>query len=267
MSELDSQINALYALPLAEFTAARNALAKSLKGSDSVSVKRLEKPGIVPWAVNQLYWRARPTYDHLMVCGQALRRIQLAALSGANEDSSTASSHHRQALTTAFAVAIDLAQTHGVRPLGEPLTRMLEALSLAATPPTSPGRLTELLQPAGLEALAGLTPQPIASGGVVLNWPRGVAKATTAAAARESARAQRAAALAAAEHAVRTAKVQLDQAAVAEARAQALVDLAHQQLTNATRSLHDAKAAVSRARDTVSRTEATLAGVPPSDSQ
>ena len=267
MNGLDSQIDALYALPLAEFTAARNALAKSLKGGDSAAVKRLEKPGIVPWTVNQLYWRARPAYDHLMACGHALRRMQLAALAGASENIATASADHRQSLTAALAAATDLAQTHGVRPPADPLTRMLEALSLSPTPPAQPGRFTELLQPAGLEALAGLTPQPTAPSGVLLNWPRSATTATTGAAARESARAQRAAALAAAEHAVRTAKVQLDQAAVAEARAQALVDLAHQQLTNATRSLHDAKAAVSRARDTVSRTEATLAGVPPSDSQ
>ena len=35
---------------------------------------------------------------------------------------------------------------------------MLEALSLSADPPAPPGRFTELLQPAGFEALVGVTP-------------------------------------------------------------------------------------------------------------
>jgi hypothetical protein len=51
---LDSRVDELYQLPLDEFTAARNALAKSLKGEEAESVKRLQKPTIVPWAVNQL---------------------------------------------------------------------------------------------------------------------------------------------------------------------------------------------------------------------
>jgi membrane-bound lytic murein transglycosylase B len=35
---------------------------------------------------------------------------------------------------------------------------MFEALSLAPTPPLPPGQLTEMLEPSGFEALAGVTP-------------------------------------------------------------------------------------------------------------
>ena len=73
VSTLDARIDELYALPLAEFTAARNALAKTVKGDDATRVKRLEKPSLVPWAVNQLYWRERRTYDRLIASGEALR--------------------------------------------------------------------------------------------------------------------------------------------------------------------------------------------------
>ncbi|MEQ1912869.1 MAG: hypothetical protein ABMA15_28900, partial [Vicinamibacterales bacterium] len=65
-STIESQIDALYALPLTEFTAARNVLAKTLKGDAAARVKKLEKPGVVAWATNQLFWRDRSSYDQLM---------------------------------------------------------------------------------------------------------------------------------------------------------------------------------------------------------
>jgi hypothetical protein len=48
----------LYALPLEEFTAARNELARSLKAAgdadEAARVKKLKKPPVSAWAVNQL---------------------------------------------------------------------------------------------------------------------------------------------------------------------------------------------------------------------
>jgi hypothetical protein len=49
-------IDELYQLPLDEFTAARNALAKS---TGDASIKKLEKPSLSAWAVNQLFWHQR----------------------------------------------------------------------------------------------------------------------------------------------------------------------------------------------------------------
>ena len=85
MSALEQKIDELYALPLAEFTAARNTLAKSLKGDDAARVKRLEKPSIVAWSVNQLYWVERRTFERLMTAGKALRSAQIAALKWLNQ--------------------------------------------------------------------------------------------------------------------------------------------------------------------------------------
>src|SRR5437773_10087717 len=59
---LESEVDRLYQLPLSEFTAARNALAKTLKGDEAARVRALAKPTVVPWAVNQLYWRDRKIY-------------------------------------------------------------------------------------------------------------------------------------------------------------------------------------------------------------
>ena len=86
VSALDAKIDDLYRLPLGEFTGARNALAKSLSKDDAKLVKALEKPTVVPWAVNQVYWRARSTYDRLMKSGEKLRAAQIAALEGRAAD-------------------------------------------------------------------------------------------------------------------------------------------------------------------------------------
>jgi hypothetical protein len=156
---LDSQIDGLYRLPLGEFTAARNALAKTLKGEDASLVKRLEKPTVVPWAANQLYWRDRRTFDRLMKSGAELRTAQIAALEGRKADVRKAGDAHRKALSEAVERATALAAEHDAKPGAEPLARMLEALSISAAAAPHPGRFTDLVQPAGFEALTGVTPK------------------------------------------------------------------------------------------------------------
>jgi hypothetical protein len=156
VSAPDAKIDELYRLPLAEFTSARNALAKSLSKEDAKIVKALEKPTVVPWAVNQVYWRARATYDRLMKSGEKLRSTQIAALEGRSADVRAASEAHRRAITEAVAEAERLASASGAKPGADPLARTFESLSLATSAPGQPGRLTDALQPAGFEALAGL---------------------------------------------------------------------------------------------------------------
>jgi hypothetical protein len=153
---LDAKIDELYRLPLAEFTSARNALAKTLSKDDAKVVKALEKPTVVPWAVNQVYWAARATYDRLMKSGEKLRAAQIAALEGRATDVRAASEAHRRAISEAVAEAERLASASGAKPGADPLARTFESLSLATSAPGQPGRLTDALQPAGFEALAGL---------------------------------------------------------------------------------------------------------------
>jgi hypothetical protein len=155
---LDDQIDDLYKLPLDQFTAARNALAKTVRGADATRVRTLAKPTAVAWAANQLYWRSRETYDRLVNAGEALRKAQIAALKGKTNDVRAASDAHRRAIGDAVHQAQKLAASSGSHPSADALMRMFEALSIAAEPPSPPGRLTEALQPAGFEALAGVTP-------------------------------------------------------------------------------------------------------------
>jgi len=164
VADLDAQIDDLYKQPLADFTSARNALAKSLTGDEAKRVKALAKPTVVPWAANQVYWRARATYDRLLKSGERVRKAQIAALEGKAADVRSATDQHRRAVADAVKEAERLGAAAGVKPAPDALMRTFEALSLAPEPPESPGRLTDALQPSGFEALAGVsvsgTPAP-----------------------------------------------------------------------------------------------------------
>ena len=85
-SQVESEAADLYALPLDEFTSARNAAAKRLKdagdGDAAEQVKAMRKPSRAAWAVNQAV-RAEPgAVKELIDAGERLARAQDAALSG-----------------------------------------------------------------------------------------------------------------------------------------------------------------------------------------
>ena len=175
MSAADDKIDELYQQPLADFTGARNALAKTLSGADAQRVKALSKPTVVAWAANQLYWRARALYDALMKSGERVRKAQIAALQGKAADIRAANDDHRRAVAAAVAEAERLASSAGSKPSPDALTRTFEAISLTPHPPDPPGRLADSLQPGtGFEALAGITP---VGGGKGVRADHGPAKA------------------------------------------------------------------------------------------
>jgi hypothetical protein len=266
VSALDATIDDLYRLPLNEFTGARNALAKSLTGGDALRVRALAKPTVVPWAVNQVYWHARGTHDRLMKSGERLRAAQIAALEGRPADVRAASDAHRRAIGDAVAEAQRLAATAGATPGADALARTFEALSLAIPAPDSPGRLTAALQPAGFEALTGITPQ-LAAPHVVEAYPgRTHGSAPTNATvganprvgpgkarARDAAQAKRAAeeaARAAAERrkheaAVKDAEGTVAGAEAAERASREVWERTHDALLDARRMLADLKSQVS----------------------
>ena len=155
---LESSIDRLYQGPFEGFVAARTALAKTLTGADAQRVKALEKPTAVAWAVNQLYWHARPVYDRLIKSGGALRSAQIAALGGRAADVRGAADTHRKAIAGAVAEAVRLAaserrETKRRRVVAD----RWRSCRSRPHPPESPGRLTKPLRPAGFEALAGVT--------------------------------------------------------------------------------------------------------------
>jgi hypothetical protein len=153
---LESRIDALYSSALSGFVEARTALARTLTGADAQRVRKLPKPTVVPWAVNQVYWRARPVWNALIKSGERLHDAQVAALEGRAADLRAATEAHRRAIAEAVKKAEHIASEEGVRPATDALARTLEALSLKHGV-EAPGRLTTALEPAGFEALAGVT--------------------------------------------------------------------------------------------------------------
>ena len=79
---MEDEIDALFKLPLGEFTPARNALAAQFKKAgqqaQADAAKALPKPSVAAWTVNQLYWRHRGPYDRLIEAGDRFRQVQSA---------------------------------------------------------------------------------------------------------------------------------------------------------------------------------------------
>jgi hypothetical protein len=160
VASIEAAIDQLYQGPLGNFVEARTALARTLKGDDAKRVKALPKPTVVPWAVNQVYWHARPVYDRVVKSGAGLRAAQVAALEGHPADLREARAAHQKAIGAAVAEALRLAGAAGTHPSVDQLSRTFEALTLQKTPPGEPGRLVTVPEPAGFEALTGI---PIAA--------------------------------------------------------------------------------------------------------
>jgi hypothetical protein len=152
---LDDDLDRLYQLPLDEFTAARNDVAKRA-GARAADVKKLTKPPIAAWAVNQLYWKDRKTYDALIEAAGELRAAHKAVLSGKRGDLRFAGKEHEDAIEKALKATLAILVGSG-HPVTD-ATRHAIAQTLRALPADDPaGRLSRALQPGGFEMLAGIT--------------------------------------------------------------------------------------------------------------
>src|SRR4051812_48786463 len=84
----EGEIDALFRLPLAQFTSARNALAARLaklgRTIDAKRVKSLVKPPAPAWAVNQLYWKKPKAIDQLIAATERIRQAQTGKLKNVN---------------------------------------------------------------------------------------------------------------------------------------------------------------------------------------
>jgi hypothetical protein len=166
---LENEIDALFRLPLPEFTGARNALAARLKKSgrgevgDAALVKALVKPSISAWAVNQLYWNHREAFAQLIKSGE---RFHKAQTSGKVADMRSAMDERRELLTTLSDLASSILEDAGHNPTPDTIrhiTTTLEALSAYAQRsdgrhPQGAGRLTTDVDPPGFELFGSSMP-------------------------------------------------------------------------------------------------------------
>jgi hypothetical protein len=149
---LDDRIDQLYQLPLEEFTAARNALAKE---SGDSAVKKLEKPNLAAWTVNQLFWRERKIYDDVIKAAERMRAVYKQMLAGKSADVRGAEEIHQEALREAKQAAKRILDEGG-HPNPDavmmPVTETLDALP----GDDPPGRLTKPLRRMGFNVLEGV---------------------------------------------------------------------------------------------------------------
>lgn len=147
----DSALDRLFQIPLGEFIAARNALAKE---TGDASIKTIQKPNVPAWAVNQLYWRHRDVYDELAARAEDLRATHMATLQGTRADLRAASRDHEQAVDAALKATLSLLAGDG-QPATD-ATKQTIATTLRGLPGDEPpGRLTRPIEPRGFDMIAG----------------------------------------------------------------------------------------------------------------
>jgi len=227
----------LYQAPLAEFTALRNSLAKKA-GSSGSAIRRLRKPSLPAWAVNQLYWQRRAAWDGLVAAAGRVRAAHGRRLSGKDADVEAAEAAHRKAIRAVADEIRGLLREAGEATTASTLAAVVETLQ-ALPSPEPPGRLTRPLKPLGLEALSGLVNTDRAALRAVTRTPgsagatRGSGRRSRAVTDRE-ARARKRAADARRREAARL-DAEIREAATAERRAVADLTRAKQALARVER--------------------------------
>ena len=249
----DSGIDRLYQLPLGEFIAARNALAKETGDADT---KTLQKPSLPAWAVNQLYWRHRSVYDEVTARAEDLRATHLATQGGKRADLRGASKDHEQAVDAALKATLALLAEEG-QPITD-ATKQAVATTLRGLPGDEPpGRLTRPLEPRGFDMLAAAAaaggkvkaPAPAAKAPVVA-MPAGKRDRKKDAEERAAERERLAAAreaLAAASRATRIAEQAARREEFEAARAARDADKAQQRVKDAETAVEEAQEALALA--------------------
>jgi DNA repair exonuclease SbcCD ATPase subunit len=264
VGDLDAALAALYQLPLEQFVATRDQLARRLRAAGDRATARqvaaLRRPPVSAWAANQLAHAAPNAVAELLEVGAALRQAQQDALAGqpgTARQLRTATAHLRAAITRLSARAETLLVRSGHAASEATLARLAATLQAAATGDAATraalaqGRLPGDLDPAGFGLEVGSTPaEPAAPANVAPEAP--VAPVDQAAARREQARAAARRALEQTRRAAEQAQTILDQAKGLATTRQQAAQAAHQraeQLTAVAQDLAKQAAAAATAAE------------------
>lgn len=157
MVDVADEARALYALPAEDFTAARDARVKELKGAgdkaSAAAIKALRKPTVSAWAVNLLVREREDLVRQVLSIGDSLREAQAGLAGDALRE---LSKQRRQVVSAVVATVRQLAQDEGVR-LTDPVVEQVTATLQAAL--SDPDAADEVLE--------GCLSQPLSSTGVV----------------------------------------------------------------------------------------------------
>jgi hypothetical protein len=161
-SDIEQVIDHLYGLPLSEFTEARNTAAKELRAGGrkdaAGTVARAPKPVLSAWAVNQL---ARKHADQLE---------DLAAVTTTASDATDAAElreaglNRRRAIANLVGLAKEILENGGHAATPATLERISRTLQASSDKQRHSmlvaGRLTQDLEPGGMDFLAALPQTP-----------------------------------------------------------------------------------------------------------
>jgi len=164
MADLSKQLDQVYGLPLDEFIAGRDALAADLREAGDAAagdVKKLRRPSVAGWAVNQVVRKHRGEVQKLLELGEEMRAAQRAALSGGGADSiREVTARRRKIVDRLLDRAGDVLSEGGHATSRSTLDKVGDTLMAVtvdqdAAEAVGAGRLTrELAPPSGFEALA-----------------------------------------------------------------------------------------------------------------
>jgi hypothetical protein len=164
--DLEHELDGLYALPLEEFTQARNSLASRLKKAHQSeaadAIRALKKPTVVAWAANRLAREEPREVTMLLEAGERLRDAQQRALGGKArpEDVNDAAAAEREAVRTLLASGRALLGDRATPSLLDRLGQTLRAASVDSEGRKllERGRLTEELKAVGFGPLEAVKP-------------------------------------------------------------------------------------------------------------
>jgi hypothetical protein len=162
--KIEAEVDRLYGLPLEDFTAARNDLARKLRdggeADTAAEVKALAKPSLSAWTVNQLARRERMQVRALVTAAGQVRTAQSSLLGGGRqEDLQQAVERQREVVDALVASARALLEAAG-HPATQPtLDRMRGTLTAVASDEegqrlVEKGRLSADLDPSGFGPVA-----------------------------------------------------------------------------------------------------------------
>ena len=262
VGDLDAALAALYQLPLEQFVATRDQLARRLRAAGDRATARqiagLRRPPLSAWAANQLAHAAPNAIAELLDAGAALRQAQQDALAGqpgAARQLRTATPHLRAAITRLSQRAETLLVRSGHAASDATLSRLAATLQAAATgdeatrAALAQGRLPGDLDPAGFGLDVVPAPaEPAVPAGAVPAASAGTADWADARRERAQAAARRV--LEQTRQAAEHARAVLEQARVLSASRQQAAQETHQRaerLAAVARDLADQAAAAATA--------------------
>jgi len=156
MDAYEKALQQLSRVPLAEFLAERNRLARELRANGDAAgatqIEKRRKPPASVWVVNQLYWQARDAFDAMLAAAATLRRGDVSA-----------GKAYREALAGLHKRAAGILENAGQAASDATLRRASTSLAAIAAAggfdPEPPGALAVDLDPPGFAA-AGVAASP-----------------------------------------------------------------------------------------------------------